>query len=90
MRRRPSSPSPLFLAAWVPPGKADELRKIAVDAIRRGLAQKNNTSETNRMLRALNQLAGAISLDILDNEALRDRIERVMPPKAEGVRTPRS
>jgi len=70
---------------------SDWIRAAVLDvSIRRGLAQKNNTSETNRMLRALNQLAGAISLDILDNDALRDRIERVMPPKAGGVRTPRS
>ena len=70
---------------------SDRIRAAVLDvSIRRGLAQKNNASETNRMLRALNQLAGAISLDILDNEALRDRIEQVMPPKAGGVRTPQS
>ncbi len=70
---------------------SDRIRAAVLDvSIRRGLAQQNNTSETNRMLRALNQLAGAVSLDILDNEALLDRIERVMPPKAGGIRTPRS
>lgn len=65
------------------------IRAIILDvSIENGLLSRNNTRETSRMMQRLNLTAGAISLDILPPDKLREVVEGVMPPKEETVPDP--
>ncbi|MCQ3805378.1 MAG: hypothetical protein KTV45_15005 [Acidimicrobiia bacterium] len=68
---------------------SDRIRATVVDvSLSNGLLRQNKTVATNDMLRALNRKAGAISLDVLSGDELRQRVEGVMPPKADASHHP--
>jgi len=68
---------------------SDRIRATVIDvSLSNGLLRRSNTVETNHMLRALNRKAGAISLDVLSDDELRQRVEGVMPPKADASHHP--
>jgi len=61
---------------------SDRVRAHILDvAIRDGHAARNRTSEWNHARQRLNLTAGAVNLDIITDDALRELIEGVMPPK---------
>ncbi len=68
---------------------SDRIRATVIDvSLSNGLLHRNNTVATNHMLRALNRKAGAISLDVLSDDQLWQRVEGVMPPKADASHHP--
>ena len=61
---------------------SDRVRAHILDvAIRDGHAARNRTSEWNHARQRLNLTAGAVNLDIITDDDLRELIEGVMPPK---------
>lgn len=65
---------------------SDRIRATLLDvSIESGLVDENKTKSVNDVMRLLNRAAGGISLDVLENEALREQLEEVMPPKGGTV-----
>jgi len=61
---------------------SDRIRAAVLDvAISSGLADRNNTKEVSSVMRQLNRVAGGISLDVLSDAELREKVEDALPPK---------
>ena len=68
---------------------SDRIRATLLDvSIESGLVDENKTKSVNDVMRLLNRAAGGISLDVLENEALKRQLEEVMPPKEDTVPNP--
>lgn len=65
---------------------SDRVRAAILEvSIQSGLVAQNRTAESNKMLRALNHMGGAISLDVLTRRQLREHVGVTMPPKVGGT-----